>query len=424
MKASYIWRLAMNYFRKIAFLVLMSAPLIKSMEKEVSSPSNIDVLPNEIKATIVGFLAEDCAFEHAMENFCAIAKTNKEFQEIVSDEELSSRYCKDLVKRFPEATRNNPMIPGLFLSVFSWKENRLDCIKTIKELASANFEVMVSKNQAMNEGDTEFIKAAVTTIPALGKYFAKGYRFGDEQYTALMWACLYGHKKIVEKLLNADADLEVKTKTPMNTALHYASRSNQASIVELLLQRGAKVDVKKKDLKTPLMLAAKNGYAEVVEMLLKYQADYTCNDCLSEAYTRNFTCVIEKIVEAEAKEDKAKFLIGGKIPLLIKAINYERFSVMEKLLKAGACPNVQDALGNTPLIIAIKQGSLDKVQVLLEAGADPQIGNTDGQTALSIAKARKDRLCNNDNIRIMRILEEYMLHGGPSNFRTFKFQYY
>ena len=108
----------MNYYCKIAFLVLMSVPLIKAMENEVS-PFNFEALPNEIKAAIVGDLVEAHTFEQAMENFYAIAHTNKEFQAIIADKTLANGYCKELVKRFPEATRNKPMIPGLFLSVFS-----------------------------------------------------------------------------------------------------------------------------------------------------------------------------------------------------------------------------------------------------------------------------------------------------------------
>ena len=128
--------------------------------------------------------------------------------------------------------------------------------------------------------------------------------------------------------------------------------------------------------------------------------------------------VARKFVEAEARQNK---VVGGsRIPILIQATSGGLFRAMAGLLKAGASPNVQDANGNTPLIIAIKQGSLERVQVLLEAGADPQVGDRYGQTALGIANNR----CISENMRIMRILQEYMLNGGASNFRTFKFQWY
>ena len=258
--------------------MLINISFIKTMEVEVSSPSNFDVLPNEIKATIVGFLAEERTFEQAMENFYAIARTNKEFQGIVSDKDLASRYCKDLAKRFPDATSNRSMRPGLFLSVFSRNENRLNCMQSIKELAGKIFEEMAIENQAINKGDTEFIKSAVTTIPAVGKYFAKYYKFGDEKYTALMWACKYGHKKIVGQFLKIGSDPEVKTKTSMQNALFYAaignaSMGNQASIAKVLLQKGAKVDVKNKAGETPLIIAVKQGSFEMVRILLEARPD-------------------------------------------------------------------------------------------------------------------------------------------------------
>ena len=400
----------MNCYFKFALLLLINTSFIKAMEEEESNPFNFEGLPNEIKATIVGFLAEDRTFEQAMESFCSIAHTNKEFQEFIADGTSANRYCKKLVKRFPEATRNNPMIPGLFLSVFSRNEKRLDCIKTIKELASGNFEMMASTNKAINKGDTEFIKAVVTTIPALRTYFAKHYKYGDEQYTALMWACSYGHKRIVEQLLNAGANPEVKTTGSMHSALHYASRGNYASIVEILLQNNARVDEKNRSLATPLMFTVYRGYPEVVEILLKYQADYTLKDIYGDDSLRfleqgkgDGLAVARKFIDAEARENK---VVGGsRIPLLIQATRGGLFKVMAAFLKAGASPNVHDLNGNTPLIIATNQGSLERVHLLLEEGADPEIHTISGQTALSIAKAKGYK-------EIVRLLQEKQFKKG------------
>lgn len=59
---------------------------------------------------------------------------------------------------------------------------------------------------------------------------------------------------------------------------------------------------------------------------------------------------------------------------------------IQRLLQAGANPNVQDSNGNTPLCIEAKNRiSLDGLQLLLQAGADPNIKCFGGETALTIA---------------------------------------
>ena len=55
----------------------------------------------------------------------------------------------------------------------------------------------------------------------------------------------------------------------------------------------------------------------------------------------------------------------------------------ERLLAAGANPNVAQTSGLTPLMIAARTGSVDVVRALLAAGADPNAAVVEtGATAL------------------------------------------
>ncbi|MEM7517945.1 MAG: ankyrin repeat domain-containing protein, partial [Planctomycetota bacterium] len=73
---------------------------------------------------------------------------------------------------------------------------------------------------------------------------------------------------------------------------------------------------------------------------------------------------------------------------------FERASIVDLLLKAGADVNAMDKFGNTPLMTALaSRGYLDwdaqpvirTVRILLDAGADVRVKNYAGHTALTIA---------------------------------------
>jgi len=54
--------------------------------------------------------------------------------------------------------------------------------------------------------------------------------------------------------------------------LHWAVRSGNISIVNLLITKGVDVNAKDKRGRTPLQLAEQNGYTEIVELLRKHGA--------------------------------------------------------------------------------------------------------------------------------------------------------
>ena len=56
----------------------------------------------------------------------------------------------------------------------------------------------------------------------------------------------------------------------------------------------------------------------------------------------------------------------------------------------GACINMQDNQGSTPLITVIVRGKEDVVRLLLERGADATLRCNDGRTALAIARGRNN----------------------------------
>ena len=60
------------------------------------------------------------------------------------------------------------------------------------------------------------------------------------------------------------------------------------------------------------------------------------------------------------------------------------------LLQHGADPNLRDAGGNSPLLIAVTSGQVGLIPLLLAARANPNLGNSAGETPLIRAVQRRD----------------------------------
>jgi ankyrin repeat protein len=72
---------------------------------------------------------------------------------------------------------------------------------------------------------------------------------------------------------------------------------------------------------------------------------------------------------------------GGMRPLHIAARN-GYLEIVELLLEHGANPNVQDNDGRTPLHYAVENCHVGVARVLLDHGADPTIRDNNGMTPL------------------------------------------
>lgn len=79
---------------------------------------------------------------------------------------------------------------------------------------------------------------------------------------------------------------------------------------------------------------------------------------------------------------------GARFPLLDSA-QLGLTEMCRLLLEAGANPNVQDLLGETPLHKAAAHGYTDLIRILLDSGANPALEDTMGDTAADFPLPRK-----------------------------------
>ena len=85
-------------------------------------------------------------------------------------------------------------------------------------------------------------------------------------------AAAFGRTRIVELLLDKGADVNVRNEGG-ETPLHYAARHGHTKVVEILLEHGANVSEKGTGCGTPLQWAAGNGQIKTAQLLLAAGAD-------------------------------------------------------------------------------------------------------------------------------------------------------
>jgi ankyrin repeat protein len=222
----------------------------------------------------------------------------------------------------------------------------------------------------------------------------------------------------LERLLNEGADIN-EPQADGATALHWAVQWDDLATAELLLDRGANPAVSNRAGATPLRLAAINGNAAMLSLLLAAGVDV--NASLS---TTGDTALM--MAARTGKPDAVRVLLDvgadvnavetwGGTTALMWAATEGHAEATSMLIKAGAVidaasyflpadtargfegssprPRQADEVGPiyhasgemTALMFAAREGHLDTVKVLAEAGADLNTVAGDGKDAQSLA---------------------------------------
>ncbi len=94
----------------------------------------------------------------------------------------------------------------------------------------------------------------------------------DNGYTALHWAGIRGHRRILAELIDAGADVNALGGDG-GTPLHWACHLDNREAIEQMLEAGADLDVSNRWGRTPLHIAARRSCVEVAELLLERGAN-------------------------------------------------------------------------------------------------------------------------------------------------------
>lgn len=213
-------------------------------------------------------------------------------------------------------------------------------------------------------------------------------------YTLLHAFVEQGNALAVGFLLHKGTDVDAKTKSNADTALHLAVQSQNTDMVKLLLKNRADPLVRDSNGMTPLGHAIIQGSDDILKSLLASQG---VNILASEGKAP-FTPLMlaikygkEKTVELLVVEYKANIEAkdeNGNTALLRAVENKPNPKIVEILLKAEANVNASNNHRLTPLMLAVKCGSEKVVGLLLSKNPDIEAKAYNGasfETALLIA---------------------------------------
>ena len=181
-----------------------------------------------------------------------------------------------------------------------------------------------------------------------------------------------GLKRIQQLIgMQADANLIARDgKTPLLIAIADYEPSDKPSdelLVVRLLAEFAKTDINKiysGEGFTPLAIAAYDGKANIIPILLRFGADIKTRDK------------------------------NGNTPLiLVTRLSDQKnaVAVAKQLLDAGIDINAQNNNGETALYRAVLKKNYALIRFLIENGADASIATNQGQTPLALAQANADQ---------------------------------
>jgi ankyrin repeat protein len=296
----------------------------------------------------------------------------------------------------------------------------------------------------------------------------------------LHWAVHGGDRDGVERLLAAGADVNAANRYGVRP-LHLSIEAGDVALTRVLLEAGADVAAADRAGEPPLMLAARVGEPELTKALLEHGAAVDTRDphfgqtalmiAAREGHFETTRLLLEAgaAVDAQTKpeavprfippsespdglsrgagiiragwpEERGKrYPAGGSKTALLYATRGGHLEIARLLVDSGASLELADGDGVTPLVNAIVNASIIRVngtgtsdhlkiaQLLLDAGADVNAADWYGETPLWAAvDVRNLELGRDGNDRSVRdeafALSERLLEAGANpNARTREF---
>lgn len=195
--------------------------------------------------------------------------------------------------------------------------------------------------------------------------------------TALHWAVERDDRDIAGMLIGAGADVTARNRYGVRP-LTLAAVNGSAQMMTLLLQAGANPNTTSADGETALMTAARTGNVDALKLLIARGADANARD-----RRRGQTALMW--AAAANNSDAVRVLVEVGADVNARTNNSPRPTGRRS--ESGNTFSSPPPTGFTPLLFAVRAGSLDGVRVLLDAGASPNDTLSDGESALVVAAA-------------------------------------
>ncbi|MCL1077980.1 hypothetical protein D5R81_09015 [Parashewanella spongiae] len=266
-----------------------------------------------------------------------VAKTKKEFEIFQSEQQGAVKKPKTTrVVSYSNLPPNLQQVQSAFTFLLSSKPTK-------KQVAESWLTAL--NQRPIPDVFTHIVSASESETPT------------QSEAKPLLIATLLGNHTIVTELLSSEAfNLSTDDK---QLALYLAIKNQQLNIIKTLVNH--QIDINLKDIHglTPLMHAAKLGFSEIVDYLLKQEINV--NDLSSDQYEHS---------------------------ALSLALKHQQFSIAATLIPHSAESLNQASSqenGWTPLCFAAFHNKLDLVKLLVEHGADVSYVTQNNFNLLTIA---------------------------------------
>jgi ankyrin repeat protein len=170
---------------------------------------------------------------------------------------------------------------------------------------------------------------------------------------------------------------------------------------------------------TPLIVAAAEGYAEVVKALLAAHADIHATNKGGQNALMNASGpeVVKSLVQAGLDVNEKDR--SGNTPLIL-AVNMKKTDTVKALIELHAEVNTVIPGGWTPLLFALKfKAPTELIKLLLDAGVNVNVTNKFNETPLSLAtlSARDDvtTLLKNSGVSMPEYYQLFDMIGKPGD---------
>ncbi|KAK3607524.1 hypothetical protein CHS0354_025776 [Potamilus streckersoni] len=281
---------------------------------------------------------------------------------------------------------------------------------------------------AVNSGDLTAVVVCLDAGAPVDAVQVRNYNhpvqnnnFKEDKSTPLHFASAQGSIDMVQAMYEKQPDRFAKALTSEDilkmTPLHRAALFNHTTVVDFLIKKGADVEARDSQNRTPLLLASSKGGWRTVHCLLQNGADINSK----EKENRNFLHLAIKY--GLHLDNLGCHLIKGVKNLLNERDNFGctplhyatkagHLVAIDDLLKLGATINLKDNEKKSPFHFAAKYGRYNTCKRLLESEMGPNIINeTDGEglSALHLAAQnghtkiisllmQKGAYCTRDNL--------------------------
>lgn len=355
----------------------------------------------ELQYTVTKLMIECNADVNAITGYygSALISAIKEYNNTLA------RLFIDMGAKLNVISTNKEYMVGIPLS-FAFDTRNIDLAKYMLEKgADPNFDngiafwnarymseeaIFLLLNNGYTPKDSDIISCANENYYEAGKVLLSTIKYDDKKsYLNIALECTIENKayKYSELLISVGADVNYKDRK--SSMIILATEMHYTSMVKLLIENGADINVRNNFNKSPLCIAVNKNWVDLVDLFIEKNAMVLPEDIdlLFEAVFYENTQYAKWLIE---KGVNINLLVGPR-NILSPAVAHNMTDLVQLLVKLGIALDVDlsEEYGNEQaLSFAVYNCNFEIVKLLLENGANPNSTDEYGKSIIDYATRR------------------------------------